>query len=319
MLLEASEPDLNLVADIGGTNTRVALTRRAHTVPHDIKRYHNADHAGLSDVLKQYIHDVGANPAHIIGVCAAAAGTVQNGVATLTNLDWRIDRREIEQALSARKIAVLNDLQAQGHALNQIAAAHLINIVPHPPAPAHATKLVVGIGTGFNACAVFDTKIGTFVPPSEAGHIALPASDATIAPIVADMIARFGFASVEEVLSGRGIAYIHDILHKTPLTTPEVMARLRADDPAAKDTARVFARIMGAVVGDLALIHLPLGGIYLVGGVANAFAPYLATLGFVEALRAKGRFSSVMSQFGVQIVTDDYAALIGCAAHLAKL
>jgi glucokinase len=76
---------------------------------------------------------------------------------------------------------------------------------------------------------------------------------------------------------------------------------------------------MGHVIGDLALSHLPFGGIYLVGGVSRAFAPWLDEFGFAEAFRAKGRFSDFMEQFGVQVVTDDYAALTGCASHLAKL
>ena len=53
--------------------------------------------------------------------------------------------------------------------------------------------------------------------------------------------------------------------------------------------------------------------------MARAFAPYLAQFGFIDALHAKGRFSDVMAQFGVQVVTDDYAALTGCAAHLTRL
>jgi glucokinase len=76
---------------------------------------------------------------------------------------------------------------------------------------------------------------------------------------------------------------------------------------------------MGHVLGDLALGHLPFAGVYLIGGVARAFTPWLAEFGFAEAFRAKGRFSGFMEQFGVQVVTDDYAALTGCASHLAKL
>lgn len=42
-------------------------------------------------------------------------------------------------------------------------------------------------------------------------------------------------------------------------------------------------------------------------------------LGFAEAFLDKGRFKPFMEQFPVHLVQDDYAALRGCAAHLAEL
>ena len=82
---------------------------------------------------------------------------------------------------------------------------------------------------------------------------------------------------------------------------------------------RTFARLFGTIAGNLALIHLPFGGIYLSGGVARAFGPHLADLGFVEAFRSKGRFASFMDMFGITVINDDYAALAGCASHLSDI
>ena len=67
------------------------------------------------------------------------------------------------------------------------------------------------------------------------------------------------------------------------------------------------------------MIQLPFGGVYLVGGVARAFAPYLAQFGFAEAFRDKGRFAGFMGNFTVSVIEDDYAALTGSAAHLKSL
>jgi glucokinase len=78
-------------------------------------------------------------------------------------------------------------------------------------------------------------------------------------------------------------------------------------------------RFLGRVTGDLALMHLPYGGIYLVGGMSNAVAPWLPRLGFGDALRDKGRFSSLSNSFPVMVVADDCAALHGCAHHLMPL
>ena len=76
---------------------------------------------------------------------------------------------------------------------------------------------------------------------------------------------------------------------------------------------------MGAELGNLALIHLPFGGLYLIGGVARAMTPYFATLGLEAAFKDKGRFAAFMDNFQVSIVEDDFAALTGCAAYLDSL
>ena len=83
--------------------------------------------------------------------------------------------------------------------------------------------------------------------------------------------------------------------------------------------AAIFAKMLGKVCGNLSLVQLPFGGVYLVGGVARAMAPHLLNLGFEESFKAKGRFSDFMSSFPVFVVEDDYAALLGSASYLDHL
>lgn len=317
--MSPSDQGLSLVADIGGTNTRVALARGPLVDAASVRRYRNAEHPGIAAVISAYLADRGIDDSGITGVCVAAAGPVRDGVAQLTNLDWRIDREVLAEALTAEKSAVLNDLQAQGHAIGHIAPGNLVEVLPQPPQPPQAAKLVVGLGTGFNACPVFDTDAGRFVPPSEAGHVSLPATVPGLLEVLPRIADSHGFPSVEEVLSGRGVSTLHAALHGVDAAPADILAAMETRDAAALATGRLFVQVMGAVTGDLALGHLPFGGICLVGGVARAFAPWLEEFGFAGAFRSKGRFSGFMEQFGVQVVTDDYAALTGCASHLSRL
>ena len=66
-------------------------------------------------------------------------------------------------------------------------------------------------------------------------------------------------------------------------------------------------------------MHLPFGGIYLVGGVVMAMSRELSRLGFTEAMRDKGRFSGLVGGFSVHAIEDDYAALRGSARYLDAL
>lgn len=314
---------LTLVADIGGTNTRVALAKGPEVMAGTIRRYANAEHPSLEAALRRFLAEKGG--AEVAGACVAVAGPVKDGRGTLTNVDWAIDTATLAQATGAEVAAILNDLQAQGHALGYLDPSKTSTVIPFPEASPQATKLVVNVGTGFNIAQVFDTGAGRLVPPAEAGHVTLPVrtdADLRMARFVG---AAHGFGSVEEVLSGRGIVQVHDWLGQeegdpSRATSAEIMSALaQGGDSRAVRAGRIFVRMLGAVSGDLALTTLPFGGIWLVGGLARAFAPYLAPYGFVESFRDKGRFSIFMEAFGVGVVEDDNAALTGCASHLAGL
>jgi glucokinase len=320
-------PGLSIVADIGGTNTRVALADRGRLLPASARHYRNADFPALEPVLRRFMEE--ADCPRPAAACLAMAGPVHEGRGRLTNLDWALDTATLADATGAHTVAILNDLQAQGHALGHLPGDALEVILPGPPPPLQATQLVIGIGTGFNAAPVFNTAAGRFVPPAEAGHASLPARRPEDLALVEFVAERHGFASIEDALSGRGLASIHDRLCLRDgaaggAGSGEVMARLSAAEGGAETTrareaVTTFVRLAGEVAGDLALTLLPFGGVFLVGGMARAIAPHCGPMGFAEAFRDKGRFGPFMERFAVTLVTDDDAALIGCAKHLDAL
>lgn len=313
----------SLVADIGGTNTRVALAEGRRVLPETIRRYRNDSYPGLESVLRAYIdEEEGVDPA---AACVAVAGPVRDGRASMTNLDWTIDRETLARATQAETVAILNDLQAQGHALGHIADADLRTIVAGPEPQPNAARLVIGVGTGFNCAPVYDTASGRLVTPSEAGHANLPIRTEAELRLCHYVSTAHGFPAVEDVLSGRGLERVYGWLGAEANDPREAAAQdimtacTQGSDPRADEAVRVFSRILGTVAGNLSLIHLPFGGVYLVGGVSRAFAPFLDPYGFPEAFRDKGRFAGFMSNFAVHLVEDDYAALTGSAAHLAAI
>ncbi len=313
----------SLLADIGGTNTRVALAEGTHLLTDSIRRYRNVDFPGLETVLRQYVTDEGG--VDCIGAAVDLAGPVRDGVGTMTNLDWTIDKETLSRATGAETVAILNDLQAFGHAIGHLDGSSVRPLLEGADAGPHAAKLVINVGTGFNAAPVFDTDWGRLVTPSECGHANLPIRTEAELRLCQFVETAHGFPAVEDVLSGRGLERVyswlgHEENDPQEKSAADIMAACnRGDDARAEEAARVFVRILGTVCGNLSLIHLPFGGVFLVGGVARAFEPHLARLGFQEAFRDKGRFAGFMQNFAVSVVEDDYAALTGLAHHLGHL
>jgi glucokinase len=283
--------------------------------------HENANYPDLETVLNRYLTEQGR--VDIMGACIAVAGPVRNGVATMTNLGWTIDKRVLSRAVGSENVSIVNDLQAQGHALGRLDAKSLRPITKSTPQALNATRLVIGIGTGFNCAPVFETQAGRFVPPAEAGHMTIPAFSCNDSDLMQFVETADGVLAVDDVLSGRGLEHIHRCLSAhngmpSELSAAEIMAEVSGGlNESVEASMLLFVRILGIVIGDLALIHLPFGGIYLVGGVANAVAPYLERFKFRNSMADKGRFAEFMTSFSVTVIEDDYAALIGCAYHLA--
>jgi glucokinase len=313
-----------ILADIGGTNTRVALADGKVVRANSIAKFSNADYDSLEPILMRYLKEAGI--ASVEGACVAAAGPVKNGVAEMTNLSWVIDHAQLNRATGAGKVAILNDLQAQGQALGHIAPEYLRPIVNGSAVP-NSSMLVVGLGTGVNAAPVHNTPWGRVVPPSECGHTSMPIRDARDLAL-ADFIDSYGdhahgFAGVEDALAGRGLEHIYAFVAQESgspqhRSSAEIMAALTSGETLATEAARLYVHILGSTLGNLALTHLPYGGIFLIGGMARALTPYMAEMGLKASLTDKGRFHDFLSSFPVWVVEDDYAALTGCAAYLAN-
>lgn len=312
----AAPPAPVLVADIGGTNTRVALADGLVLRQGSIRRFRNEGQPGLGPILSDYLASQGSES--VAGLCLAVAGPVRGSVAQMTNLSWRIDSAALQAELGLPRVRLLNDLQAQGHALQGLEPRHLRPVLEGPAGGPGESRLVVGAGTGFNAAPVHYAFGHALVPPSECGHIHLPRQGQTEEALAAFLAARHGVATVEEVLCGRGLVTLHAWLTGREMAGDAIMAALAQGQPEAVRTGQLYARLMGRTLATLALCHLPFGGIYLIGGVARAFAPHLAELGMGEAMAEMGRFADLARSFAVWSVEDDYAALSGCAAAFAE-
>ena len=315
---------LSLVADIGGTNTRCALADGMVVLERTIRRYSNADYDSLETVLRQFLADEnGVDP---IAACVALAGPVRNGCGSLTNLDWQIDETTLSRATKAENVAILNDLQAQGYAIGQLPEGAIQPILTgSAQAPDHEpVRLMIGVGTGFNAAPVLDTRFGRSVPASESGHIDLPVKGDLEHRLRDFTIEQNGFAAVEDVLSGRGLEHVYRFLgedqgNPKSASAKEIMTACQdGTDTRSSEAVALFCQVLGRVCGNLSLIQLPFSGIYLVGGVARAISPYLHESGFADSFADKGRFSDFMSNFSVSIIEDDYAALTGAASFIGQ-
>ncbi|RKT32597.1 glucokinase [Roseovarius halotolerans] len=308
----------HLLADVGGTNTRVGLADARGLLPDTVRIYENAGFDGLAPLLAAYLCET--EPGPIDALCAGVAGPVRDGDAQLTNHDWFIAAADLAAATGAARVRLINDLQAQGYALDDVPPAARVPLFDDAPPPPDATRLVLGLGTGCNVAVVHQSGGRLFVPPAESGHSALPhMADAQASALIRHLAETHPHCPVEAALSGPGLMRIHRWLGGAALSSAQIVtAHEQRTDPRATQALTLFATILGAVAGNLCLHHLPMGGLYLIGGTARAIAPHLRDLGFAAPFTARGPYSAIMRDIPVTLIADDTIALAGCARHLRQ-
>lgn len=307
-----------LVADVGGTNTRLARLDDGRLGP--AVRMRNDDHASFADLLAAHLR-AQALPS-LSGCCIAVAGPVTAAQARLTNRDWAFDTAEIAGLLglgAAADVWLVNDLAAHGRALALLGDTQMADLrAPRAAAAAgNGQSLVVGLGTGFNVCLVAAGSHGPVVAEAELGHASLPE---TVARALRGALGDAGpFVTNEHLFSGRGLARLHREVSGGRQRRGEdiLTAYGQAGAGVEARTVELMARLLGQFARELVFTYLPLGGLYFVGGAARGLLGSPARSAFLQAFSAPGPLSDQIGQVPLRLVTDDSTALIG-AAEIAR-
>jgi glucokinase len=325
-----------LAGDIGGTKTRLAVfsPEAGLRAPLAETTVPSAHYPGLEALVREFLAQARLPVERaIFGV----PGPVVAGQATITNLPWVLDERQLQEALNLSSVRLLNDLAAIARAVPFLEPADLHTLNEGQPTPGGAMA-VIAPGTGLGEA--FLTWDGSrYRPhPSEGGH----ADFAPISPFELELLRhlqeRFGRVSYERVCAGPGLHNIYAYLKDSGYAeeppwlaeqlaaandpTPVIAnAALREERPCKLCVAALntFVSILGAEAGNLALKVLATGGVYLGGGVPPRILPALKHERFMEAFRHKGRMSDLLTRMPVHVILNLKAPLLGTACHGLEL
>jgi glucokinase len=326
-----------LAGDIGGTKVHLALYSfeagrlkqiRAHKFP-------AAGFGTLDEVVKQFLGAAEDHPAadtnDIAAACFGCPGPVRDGRLKLTNLPWTLDTRDLRTSLSIEHIFLINDLEANGYGIPEL-APDAIHTLHDGDAAAVGHRGLVSAGTGLGeALLIWDGKHHRPLP-SEGGHCDFAArNDREIALLQYLRKTLNGRVSFERVVSGIGIKNIYSFLRDDQhMEEPEWLRdRIAHEDanavigtcaedgssPICYETMQMFTSAFGAEAGNVALKVLAMGGIYIGGGISPKILKTLGSGAFTQAFLDKGRLSPILEAIPVRVILDETCALLGAAAY----
>jgi len=292
-----------LIADIGGTNTRIALGDRNGRL-HDLQTIKNSDIADLREPLQTAIGDNSITEAVL-----AVAGPVDSETVSLTNYSWKISKPSLQKSLGLTRLTVINDFMAAAYAAPAMRDEELLFL---QGASAHRSGniLICGPGTGFGVAALIDSRRGRVGLASEAGHAILGPVDRSEEKIFERM--RSGDPlSTETVLSGQGLSRLHEAMHDLRLNSEEIIGNLKAGDAKAIETVSLFLSIFGRISGDLALAYNAMSGVFLAGGVGRALAQHYKSSSFIASFRNHPPYSERLAKVPVAVLLHEQPGLLG--------
>ena len=303
---------MRLVGDVGGTNTRLALSKAGQILPNTTKSYSNVDWDSFYDVLATYL--AASTYARPIEMVIAVAGPVQGGSAVLTNRNWNINSSQLDDLFGCPAVHLLNDLTALGYAVPLLKPSQLfcVNEVAHTQCEV-AQSLVVGIGTGFNVSPVLQTSCFVICPAVEAGHVSMPLSIITLLQALGFKLDKY--PTVEDLFSGRGfIDFCRHITGRSDLDGPNaILIHGTLDGADVTFAIDQYAILLGHLLKDLSLAYMPSAGIYFAGSVVRSVLKKSASQ-CIDILREPCKIHDI-SQTPVWVIQDDAAALIGCIGY----
>src|SRR6185437_1691307 len=227
-----------LAADVGGTHARLASVR-THERGVELIAYRKlacSDFASLADLLRLFLKTDATGPIrHCVLACA---GQVIDDEVIHDNLAWPINISALRGALDFDELFVLNDFEALGYALADVAQLDT-RLLHGPDVAAAGPKLVVGPGTGLGAAVHLPN--GSVIA-TEAGQMDFAAQTLREREVLACLVPDGGYVPCERLLSGPGLLAFYETLcalnGASPwLDTPEAVtdaARQRTDANASE-------------------------------------------------------------------------------------
>jgi glucokinase len=319
---EASLPYPILIGDIGGTNARFAIIADATAEQINFPNVRTADFETIDDAIRAAILEKSViKPRSAI---LAVAGPISDDEIPLTNCDWVVRPKTMIEGLGLEDVLVVNDFEAQALAISDLSGENRERL-GNGSGEMVASRVVLGPGTGLGVGGLIHARNVWIPVPGEGGHVDLgprTKRDLEIFPHVETIEGRI---SAEQILCGRGIVNLYRAIcaadggEPTYADPADITAHaLAGTDPVAVETIALFSTYLGRVAGDMAMIFMARGGVFLSGGISQKILPALRKPEFRAAFEDKAPHSALLATIPTYVVTHPLAALAGLSSYARK-
>ncbi len=320
-----------LAGDIGGTKTLLAwYSLQGECIT--MQQFASAEFEQFTDLLQCFLQQT--TPSSIDFLCLGVAGPIVNGDCHATNLPWNLSCQTIKQQTGAKKVVLLNDLQATAWGVLNLPEQDFTELNPKAEFTSLSNIAVLAAGTGLGeAIIVYHEQLKDYIVLStEGGHTDFAPVDSLQTDLLEYLQHKYqGHVSYERIVSGMGIVNIYDFLKHSGFADSQkstedlfnsqdkasvISAHAdKGSDPLSVKTMQIFCQCYGQEAGNLALKTLSYGGVILAGGIASKNLSLMQDGLFFQSFVDKGRYRPLLEKISVKICLNPEAALFGAACY----
>lgn len=309
----------HLVADVGGTNARFALTGAGECRPRDERVYRCADYPGLEDAIEHYLREIDAG---VAAASVAVATPLTGDHVQMTNHRWSFSIAAARERLGLDELLVLNDFTALALSIPHLGPESLRQ-VGGGSGVAGTPIALIGPGTGLGVSGLVPAGDRLVPLQSEGGHVTYGAATRRETEILSRLGQRFNHISAERLLSGPGLVNLYQAIGELaatsiePLTPAEITAHaLSGTCEICAEVLETFCAMLGTAAGNLVLTLGARAGVYIGGGIVPQLGEYFERSGFRASFEHRGRFSTYLAAVPSYVIHAERPALLGAAAAL---
>jgi glucokinase len=309
----AQNADL-LVADIGGTNARFAISDGDGAL-HELRVLSAAKFPKIDEAIAAYFAEL-TRP-RPTRACFAVACPAKGPEIKFTNSPWHFVKADLRQAFAFERFVVINDFEALAASVPILSGPQLAELRPGTP-DSSSVSLVIGPGTGLGVGAYVPAgKSAWAVISGEGGHVGFAPNTEQEIRLWRRMREKYGRVSAERVLNGAGLVNVYRFMADEAgqpageIDAPEISRRALAGEEIAINTVLMFFDMLGSVTGDLALAFGSRGGVYIGGGITPKLLDFARRSKLVERFLDKGRVAAILQSMPICVILEERAALYG--------
>lgn len=336
--MERQKQDLTyiFVGDIGGTNANFGVISRENGNYKLMASYQSPSQkiSDFTQVVFELLEKIAAEhhircSAMIIGVAGALCGDQHQ--VHLTNLPFTIDSAALKTKTGITEVLMINDFTEVVYGYPFVENSIAINSAA---VKQQGQLAFIGAGTGLGqAAAVWSWASGHYIPlASEGGHtefVIYNEFDQELARFIQERTLSQAPVTWEEVLSGRGISTIYELLgiqghyQATDITEeiaqsrfqPDYISRYAEHDERCKKTFRLYSFYYARFAKQVALQTVPCGGLYIAGGIAAKNKQLFLTPEWLKEFTFHEQHHILLQKIPVFLIQDYQVSLYGGAHY----
>ena len=315
-----------IVADIGGTNARLAFQKNINSEICLIENFLCSEFKSLEDIITAY-----KKKHNIINenISIGAAGPCEDDDVLLSNNHIKFNKIQLLKSLNLKSLLVINDFVAQSFVFKNLLLEEdeekykilfkklKLKKIKNGTSKKNSTLLVTGPGTGLGVCNLKKIDNNVIPIPGEGGNAYFSPSNNEQIEILNHLLKYQKYVSVEDLVSGRGIENLFNFYQNknkgknSKIKASEIADLADKNDRNAISAINQMYKILVVSIINNIFLNGSLAGVIICGGISIKLQKFLNQDVFLNEFKKIDQYFDYLNDIPIYLCENESNGLIG--------